>query len=436
MSDKMKPSRFNVTSRIPGTDKVVIYNSATGSIAYFTEEAYDKLQKGLLNADDTQLCIKMGFLVQEDKDELAAIAVRRAEAILDQEGIARFTIAPTLACNARCFYCFEPKNQTCSMNDEVIDATINFIRKQSEGKNVAIHWFGGEPLLMHTTIDRITKAVKETLGANKTFFSSMATNASLFTDEIIAKLKDWSMDFVQVTVDGTEAEYVKRKDYVLKIPKQYEKVMQNIEKLLKSGVFVKVRINVDKGNVENAIELIHELTERFKGKYERFSTYVFPLSGSKDDPRLFQADELKEPLSKLYAELFKAGYISNFDHLSLNPRMIHCGACKPNSFNIDPKGNLFKCEHLIGRAEMRVGSVFEGITNKSRYDRWVSTHVDARCLDCKLLPVCQGGCTVNINSNLGGCLPIKSLLEDLLVLAYGIHLKGGIDNDCIFGEHC
>lgn len=49
MSDKMKLSRFNVTSRIPGTDKVVIYNSATGSIACFTEEAYDKLQKALLN---------------------------------------------------------------------------------------------------------------------------------------------------------------------------------------------------------------------------------------------------------------------------------------------------------------------------------------------------------------------------------------------------
>lgn len=430
MGNEWKTSQFNVTSSIPGTNKVILYNSATGSIACFKEEAYNNLQNGLLKDDDFKLCCEQGFLVPEDKDELAAIAKHREEAIRDDEGIARFTIAPTLACNARCFYCFEPKNQMCSMSDEVVSATINFIRKQSKGKNVAIHWFGGEPLIMHKVIDRITEAVKETIG-DKTYFASMATNASLFTDDIVAKLKDWCMDFVQVTMDGTEEEYIKRKDYVNKIPNQYELVIQNIEKLLKAGVYVKVRINVDKGNVEDAINLIHELTDRFKGKYKRFSTYVFPLSGSSDDSRLFKSNELKEPLTKLYAELFKAGYICNFDNLSLNPRKIHCGACKPNSFNIDPKGDLFKCEHLIGRSKMKVGTVFDGVTNKDRYDDWVSTHVDKKCLSCKLLPVCQGGCTVNTDSNLGGCLPIKSMLEELLILAYGIHLKGGIDNDCI-----
>lgn len=422
MNSTYKKSIFNIARR-QADGNVILYNSCTGAILFLNEEAYQQFESNTL--EDIKPFYDYGFLVEVTKNELDEVAKIREKAVKDDQGIFRVTIAPTTACNARCFYCFERDAQIYTMTEEVANATIKFIRQQSEAKNLAVHWFGGEPLLATNIIDKISKALKETIG-NKKYFASIATNASLVNDEIVEKLSEWNVDFIQVTIDGTEAEYVKRKAYVRKVPNQYEQIMQNIEKLLQRGMFVKVRINFDKGNMQEAKDLIGELTKRFKEKYKRFSVYVFPLLGSCEAQNLFKENELKQPMQELYNELFKFGYITSFEGLNLNPRSIHCGARKPNSFNIDPLGNLIKCEHHIGRKEFNVGSVFDGICKNHIYKSWVTSDIDVKCSSCSILPVCQGGCAVNTSSNAGNCSILRSNLENLLDMAYKIYLERSI----------
>ena len=53
------------------------------------------------------------------------------------------TIAPTMACNFKCVYCYEGsrvKNET--MNKQIIDGIIEFIKKH-ECKYLSITWYGG-----------------------------------------------------------------------------------------------------------------------------------------------------------------------------------------------------------------------------------------------------------------------------------------------------
>lgn len=418
MNRAYKKSIFNIARR-QEDGNVILYNSYTGAIILLNENAYKQFEENQL--EDFEALYKHGFLVEITTDELSEVAKMREKAVQDEQGIFRVTIAPTMACNARCFYCFEKDAPIYTMTEEIANQTIKFIRQQSKDKNLAVHWFGGEPLLIPNIIDMISRELKSTIGTKK-YFASIATNASLINDEMVGKLSEWNVDFVQVTIDGTEREYIKRKAYVNKIPNQYEQIMQNMEKMLENGVFVKVRINFDRENLQEAKELIEELTKRFKRRYKRFSVYVFPLLGSCDAQNLFKADELEEPMKELYSELFKHGYITSFQGLNLNPRNIHCGARKPNSFNIDPLGNLIKCEHHIGRKEFNVGSVFDGICKNDIYKSWVTSDVDAKCSLCPILPVCQGGCAVNINSNAGNCSILRSNLGTLLDMAYKIYL--------------
>ncbi len=418
---KYKKSMFNVAKPQTNGD-VILYNSRTGAIIVLSKSAYAHYENESLS--DISTLLKHGFMVETTTDELAEVAKLRKSAIEDNQGIFRVTIATTMACNARCKYCFEQNAPVHTMNEDTIEQTINFIREQSAGKNVAVHWFGGEPFLRPDIIDKITKELKSTIG-DKIYFASVATNASLITDDIVSKLKEWSIDFVQVTIDGTEDEYLKRKAYVDNDPNHYKRVIENIEHMLQAGVYVKVRINFDKENVESAKKLIWELTKRFKPKYNRFAVYVFPLLGDCNNPVLYKAEELQEPLRELYFELFKAGYIKNFSDLNLNPRKIHCGARKPNSFNIDPLGNLYKCEHHVGRPEHSVGNVFTGVCNNELYAYWVNPEVNKKCNTCKFLPVCQGGCAVNDGtSNAGSCSILMHNLEEFLDMAYEIYTKG------------
>lgn len=424
---KYKKSMFNVAKSQKNGD-VILYNSRTGAISVLSKSAYKEFESESLT--DILTLLKHGYIVESTTDELVEIAKLREISINDEQGIFRVTIATTMACNARCWYCFEKDAPVHTMDENTINHTINFIREHSVGKNVAVHWFGGEPFLRPDIIDKITKEIKATKG-DKNYIASVATNASLVNDSIVSNLKDWSINFVQVTIDGTEKEYLKRKAYVDNDPNHYKNVIKNVESMLNAGVYVKVRINIDKENIESSKELIRDLTERFKARYKRFSVYVYPLLGNCNNPVLFKTHEMQEPLKELYYELYKAGYIKNFSDLNLNPRKIHCGARKPNSFNIGPLGNLYKCEHHVGRPEYSVGNVFTGICKNESYIWWVNSEVDEKCKTCKILPICQGGCAINVgDTNAGSCSILKPNLEDFLDMAYKIYMKGEDFNEC------
>ncbi|MFR2168114.1 MAG: radical SAM protein [Coprococcus sp.] len=74
------------------------------------------------------------------------------------------TIYPTQACNARCFYCFEQKEQKYWMTEETADEVVDYItRTLSVDNELVFRWFGGEPLLGEKIIDRIITGVDDFL---------------------------------------------------------------------------------------------------------------------------------------------------------------------------------------------------------------------------------------------------------------------------------
>ena len=407
-------SAFNVLRKQP-TGEAILYNSKVGSIIVLSQKMVQKYENGFLPPELAEL----GFLIEEGMDEAGELFAIRRRTIANTDTF-RVTIAPTLACNARCCYCFEQGHHHNTMSDDTVAQTIKFLQQESQGKNLGIHWFGGEPLTCPDIIERITKGVKSTIG-DKHFSALITTNGYLATPDIVEKFADWSIVSVQITIDGTRHEYEKRKKY-LDDADHYNIVLDNIENILSHGIRVVARMNLDRNNYEDIQELIPELVQRFR-KYRKFSYYVYPILGRKGQANLIDAKEIGEMMSRLYRLLYQDMDHATYAKLALNPRPIHYGARRSNLFTIDPDGNLSKCEHNIGKSEHSVGNVFDGIIKNDEYRQWVTASVSENCRNCEILPVCQGGCPANTNTNIGRCPPTKETLPYLLDVAYQLYLE-------------
>ncbi len=123
-------------------------------------------------------------------------------------------------------------------------------------------------------IDRITGRLKE---AGKEFRSTAVSNGYLFNDENVEKaVRDWNLRKVQITLDGTEEVYNRAKAFIYREGSPYRVVMDNIGRLLKAGIRVNVRLNIDRYNAEDLLDLADELRDAFGGE-KLFGVYSFPL---------------------------------------------------------------------------------------------------------------------------------------------------------------
>lgn len=67
-----------------------------------------------------------------------------------------------------------------------------------------------------------------------------------------------------------------------------------------------------------------------------------------------------------------------------------------NSWIVDPNGLLYKCWVDVGQKDRAVGDLYKGVTNLSLFCKYIigtDKFSDERCLECKLLPICNGGCS-------------------------------------------
>ena len=104
----MKPSIFNIAQLFRGN--ILLYNTYSTSMVELEPQVYTDIFEHGNNSYTTEIeqLMQMGFLVDDSIDELAEQKQLR-DTVVSSSGstISNIIIAPTLACNAHCFYCFE-----------------------------------------------------------------------------------------------------------------------------------------------------------------------------------------------------------------------------------------------------------------------------------------------------------------------------------------
>lgn len=305
-------------------------------------------------------------------------------------GIKGYTILTTTDCNARCFYCFEAKSQKITMPDEIANKVVEYIDRSrcKESKELSITWFGGEPLYNHRAIDVICAGLKEKgLGYNSFMFS----NGYLFDKKIIKQAKRlWNLHKVQITLDGTEKIYNKVKAYKNKDKNAYERVLNNIDDLLESGIKVSIRLNIDTYNMKDVKLLVNELAYRYKGM-KGLSVYSRTLFEDVDRCNLKRTNERRKEICDFQRELEKdiVSLGLHGSHYSIKSEFLTnlCKADSPNAIVILPDGHLTKCDACLD--DNYVGHIDDEKLNEDML-AYYGTHCEKleECKTCLLYPEC------------------------------------------------
>jgi uncharacterized protein len=306
------------------------------------------------------------------------------------------TICPTLRCNFKCSYCFEGDHESkVIMTSKTVNRLIEFIKNRNSGKDLSIEWYGGEPLLAFGVICDFTEKIQK-LDIN--FISAgMVTNGYLLDKEKVNTFNNLNINSIQITLDAPKEVHDIRRT-LAGGGATYHKILNNIEMLMSStyqGECI-VRVNVDKCNLEDFMEFRSKLLEGFVGK--KLSVYAGRINGLTGYDKMHSCGLNKKEWSDYIFDIYKQHSVMPFGgfYPSSNIDVI-CVASMNNGFVVGPEGELYKCWEDVGDEEMIIGSIYKNnaIYNselEAMYSIGTDVYASPGCIDCKVLPICDGGC--------------------------------------------
>jgi uncharacterized protein len=332
-----------------------------------------------------------------------------------KEGLEVIWLHVSHTCNANCKYCYASKGKyfykedekDIYMNEDVAKAAVNFLFEFSNGKKkLGIQFFGGEPLMSFNVIRKTVEYANKIAQSKKVKISyGITTNFYLATKEIIDFLNhnDFS---VLISIDGD--------NFIQKFmrPPQSDNSFEFLWKNLKYAYFTFK--NPRKIFVRSTITSFYPFPYEIS-KYFYNNTPIRNISisiVSSNDKKLVLDEENKiiyaiqnQRLADLYVKsLYKNDWFNVINFTSYIKMIYDAnGGYKCNmgnaSVNIDPKGDVYLCQWLIGNDKFKLGNInsvnkidfLKGIRN-NKYLHEINVMRKPFCKDCWARHLCGGGC--------------------------------------------
>lgn len=379
---------------------------------------------------DLILKLKMGrFLLDDQVDEVAQLELRNRLARFDNS-LLGLIVAPTLACNFKCEYCFEEVKKG-HMSSETVDALVNFVREKAQSlKTLSCTWYGGEPLLRMDLIEKLSAAFIDICREHKIAYgAAIMSNGYLLSRKMAERLRDLRVSGAQVCLDGPQrVQDVKRP--LASGKGSYKVILQNLVEV-KDLLDINLRINVDKTTrQEDFVELLDDLEKNdlkdkikiFFGNVEASNEVCINIAENCYDNKAF---------SQVEVLLHQIALDRNFSLEKLpSPLISYCCAQSMNSYIIDPQGELYKCFNDVGVTERSCGNLRSEVDpfhpNLFPFLNWNPLKNES-CRECEVLPLCMGGCPHRIifreEKSENNCDSWKYNLEDMLQIVCKARLK-------------
>ena len=383
----------------------IVYNTLYNSLVRLQEDEYDMFSEPENCPEDVLVTfVKNGLFINKLIDEKESYLLLSDILTRHISGKLNLTITTTLKCNAHCPYCYERGVKKVDMFPGAADKILRFVLNQENHDKVDLTWFGGEPLLNTALIDEVCAG----LSASGIEFSSfLITNGSLFDDSIFEKMiSDWHLENVQVSLDGTSDIYNRVKS-LSGTKADFYSILYSIRQLAKSKIHVGIRLNISRSNFDDILKLVSELDYVFSSE-SYVSYYPAFVVGTNDS---FLPEEKTLCLKKLLSAVTDSRKITAETRFYSLPRTHSCHNSNPSSFSIDVFGNVFSCEHHVGREEKALASLENYSANND--PRLEPMELHPKCSECLFLPKCFGGCAANREVHNDPCQ-----LEKYLIPAY------------------
>ncbi|MFA5986674.1 MAG: radical SAM protein [Parcubacteria group bacterium] len=433
----MKASYYNhLVSN--GPTATLIFNALRHSITEIDSEIAKRIeQNDFAGIDPKTISIlkAQGIIVDKLFDEKKYFLINHQKSKYHSD-TAEFIILTTYACNLSCPYCYEGHGQKSKLSKmfkkymdlDTANRTVKFITNWSRDigvKKIIITLFGGEPMLnikigLHIIREIYSFAMNNGIEFNCTAF----TNGTLLTLEIINELKKYNFDKPLITLDGSRDYHNEKK--VLAKKGTFDLILGNIKLLQDNGLSTMIRINVDRSNTGSIDKLLSEIERSGLKKIELSFKPIHELTNRECKLCGYSDQEFAKFAPTLWEKALKRGFaVANID---IYDSLVYCGNQMTNNLAIDPFGDLYTCLNYVGNTEHRFGNIGDGTANPNFnhvYYDWMSRNpldLDG-CNNCKLLPICAGGCVGQAHNEKGGyhfghCITEKWLIPELVKLNY------------------
>lgn len=401
------PSRYNIS--VPLREgRELVYNSLSGAFALWQAneaETFRKLGEGTPEEELDPAVLKDlhrgGYIVREGFDELEWVRGDYNTKRFDK-GTIILTIAPTMACNFGCDYCFQGQDKPGeTMSQAVQDAIVEMAKNNIPTmRNLGVAWYGGEPLLRRKVIEEMSDRLMEVAAQRRVKYTAMiVTNGFLLTADVARSLYQRKVTVAQITLDGTPEHHDARR-HLLSKKGTFERLVANLKESADAvpQMMFSIRVNIDERNHRDIHRLIDMLDEAGLGNRNNVKMYFAPVEAMTAGCHSVQDVTMtKSVYGELEAELIRHGFEKGLCPLPFPPRYHGtCGAVRPGGFVILPNGDVHKCWDTVSWPDKRVGDMFhlEELSKSEMVMQWLKwTPFDNEtCKNCKLLPNCAGAC--------------------------------------------
>ena len=337
----------------------------------------------------------------------------------------------TNGCNLACSYCSlgEKKNFRYVTKEsfmDVMDFACNLAEYRGE-KGIHFILHGGEPTLIHPDVYETGIIYVKTKHPKLNITISMQTNGYSLTDAYIRFCKKYDIN-VGISIDGSkEIHDSERKTANGK--ESYKLVISSIEKLLEEDIQVSCLMVL----TQNALDKNLDYLQYFARK--KLHLKINPLLNYGEaaiHPELvLETGDYAKYIIRVYEEIIKSNldvYISPIDKIISG--ILHDQPIRECSFHencnrhflcIDYKGDLYPCGKFSDIDKMCIGNIAD--STYEEVEQFISTHLCTRrtekipykCLKCKYLNLCHGGCSAEAMIN-GNFYDVPASCDDYISL--------------------
>lgn len=374
-----------------------IYNSFTDSAVVF--DGRIDIMEGITALPEklNQQFIESGIIVDESTDESAKY-IEWARKVENADSYFHLLLNPTLNCNFHCHYCYE-SHFSSKMDQETMSRIEKFVVRQfTDGKDLTVSFFGGEPMLYYEDIMKplIGFSIEKAKEYGQSFSCNMTSNGYLLNEERVNWLCDHSFTSAQITLDGSK-DIHNNVRYRYPGDNTYDRIVENIKLLARSGISVTLRLNCTGDNINSLSDIsqsFDDLSEAEKGRI------------TVDMHVVWQEKNKNDVISRMDGTVIS--FRDNGIKAAKSDFRGFCYADRRNSCLVNYNGDIYKCTARDFATTPRDGYIDkDGVIvweNDSLEKRMRSKFRNPHCHACRIFPLCHGGCSTNSLENHDYCM--------------------------------
>ncbi|MDR2867946.1 MAG: radical SAM protein [Bacteroidales bacterium] len=396
----MKYSQYNTIIELSNS-VFSLYNAKSDRFVVIKNEILSHLQLNpkqlqIKNLELYEELKNAEAIIADDVDEFALMKTLSRNIDTDTKEV-RLIINPTLDCNLKCWYCYENHIKGSKISSDTADRIKKYTTKIFENNNKIEHFqlyfFGGEPLMPLNRVIEIINFVSYCCNHNQVSFGvSFTSNGVLINDKLMKCLQPLAQDVsFQITLDGGR-DFHDKVRFLHSGTGTYQTILHNVQLLLQNKIFVVLRINFTKDNIDSVPCILEDIRNLSKEQKDFLKI---------DFQRVWQDDDDPVNIDPLLDSFHQAGFAASSPSHHLDQLKHPCYADRINELLINYNGDVYKCTARDFTIENRSGFLTEdgtvvwtGLTPMERIEQKMRIHI---CKECAILPLCGGGCSQKCN---------------------------------------